>query len=167
MDATFFPSPEDFRSWLEQHHESEDELSVGFYKVGTGRASMTWPQSVDEALCFGWIDGLRKKLDSEQRARFRAHETAWELFRSQPSGYQRTAIHWVISAKREQTRTRRPRHSDRRLGRRATDRRPPPAVITLPRCAARSGPEKVPGTSERVGRRHPPELAFDHLTQGQ
>lgn len=171
MDATFFPTPEDFRAWLEDHHGSESELWVGFYKVGTGRASITWPESVDEALCFGWIDGLRKrldeesyvirftprkptsnwsaknlsrieeliaegrvrpaglelyeardparsrvysferskeaKLDAEQEARLRADEAAWEFFQSQPPWYRRTSIHWVISAKREETRSRR------------------------------------------------------------
>jgi len=171
MDPTFFPALEDFRAWLEDNHASEVELWVGFYKVATGRPSITWPESVDEALCFGWIDGLRKKLDDEsyvirftprkptsnwsaknlsrieelisegrvrpaglaiyqardpdrskvysferrkeakldadQEARFRADEAAWEFFQSQPPGYRRTAIHWVISAKREATRTRR------------------------------------------------------------
>lgn len=171
MNPTFFPTPEDFRAWLEEHHASETELWVGFYKVGTKRPSITWPESVDEALCFGWIDGLRKKLDeesyairftprkrtsnwsaknlarieeliaegrvrpagleiyeardpdkskvysfeqrqaaeldAEQEARFRADEAAWEFFRSQPPSYRRTAVHWVISAKRERTRARR------------------------------------------------------------
>jgi uncharacterized protein YdeI (YjbR/CyaY-like superfamily) len=59
----FFPSPDGFRAWLEQHHASETSLWVGFYKTGTGRPSLTWPQSVDEALCFGWIDGIRKRID--------------------------------------------------------------------------------------------------------
>jgi len=171
MEPTFLPAPEDFRAWLEDNHASEAELWVGFYKVGTGRPSITWPESVDEALCFGWIDGLRKKLDdesyvirftprkptsnwsaknlsrieeliaegrvrpaglaiyeardpdksrvysferrkeakldAEQEQRFRANEAAWEFFQSQPPGYRRTSIHWVISAKREETRTRR------------------------------------------------------------
>jgi len=171
MDPTFFPTPDDFRAWLEENHGSETELWVGYYKVATGRPSITWPESVDEALCFGWIDGLRKKLDdesyvirftprkptsnwsaknitrieeliaegrvrpaglaiyeardpdksrvysferrkaakldAEQEARFRADEAAWELFQSMPPGYRRTAIHWVISAKREATRDRR------------------------------------------------------------
>jgi uncharacterized protein YdeI (YjbR/CyaY-like superfamily) len=65
MDPTFFPAPADLRAWLEENHASEGELWVGFYKVGTGRASITWPESVDEALCFGWIDGVRKKLAEE------------------------------------------------------------------------------------------------------
>ncbi|MGM9509415.1 YdeI/OmpD-associated family protein [Larkinella sp. GY13] len=60
---TFFATPAEFRQWLEQHHETEKELFVGFYKVGSGKLSITWPQSVDEALCFGWIDGIRKSID--------------------------------------------------------------------------------------------------------
>ena len=168
MDATFLAAPEDFRAWLEENHAAETELWVGFYKVATGRPSITWPESVDEALCFGWIDGLHKrlddesyvirftprklssnwsakniarieeliaegrvrpagleiyrardpdrsrvysferrkkaKLDAEQAARLRADAAAWEFFQSQPPWYWRTAIHWVISAKREATR---------------------------------------------------------------
>jgi uncharacterized protein YdeI (YjbR/CyaY-like superfamily) len=65
MDPTFFPTPDDFRGWLTEHHASSDELWVGFYKKATGRPSITWPQSVDEALCFGWIDGIRKSIDTE------------------------------------------------------------------------------------------------------
>ncbi|RRB03961.1 YdeI/OmpD-associated family protein [Larkinella rosea] len=61
--ATFFATPEAFRHWLEKNHETEKELIVGFYKVGSGKPSITWPQSVDEALCFGWIDGVRKSID--------------------------------------------------------------------------------------------------------
>lgn len=61
--ATFFATPAEFRHWLEQHHETEKELYVGFYKVGSGKPSITWPQSVDEALSFGWIDGIRKSID--------------------------------------------------------------------------------------------------------
>ncbi|HXT21015.1 MAG TPA: YdeI/OmpD-associated family protein [Thermoanaerobaculia bacterium] len=62
---TFFAKPEDFRRWLQEHHESEKELLVGFYKTGSGKPSITWPQSVDEALCFGWIDGVRRRIDDE------------------------------------------------------------------------------------------------------
>jgi uncharacterized protein YdeI (YjbR/CyaY-like superfamily) len=65
MQPTFFASPADFRRWLVRHHASERELWVGFYKKGSGRPSLTWPESVDEALCFGWIDGVRKSLDAE------------------------------------------------------------------------------------------------------
>ncbi len=65
MQAKFFPTPADWRAWLEQHHESETELWVGFYKKGTGKPSITWPESVDQALCYGWIDGVRKTIDGE------------------------------------------------------------------------------------------------------
>jgi uncharacterized protein YdeI (YjbR/CyaY-like superfamily) len=62
---TFFTTPADFRRWLAKHHDSQDMLWVGFYKKGTGRPTITWPESVDEALCFGWIDGIRRSLDEE------------------------------------------------------------------------------------------------------
>lgn len=171
MRPTFFATPADFRSWLEEHHASESELLVGFYKAGSGRPSITWPESVDQALCFGWIDGVRRGLDAdsytirftprtprstwsavnikrakelieaglirpaglaafqartdersasysyerrraaelapEQERRFRANAPAWEFFSAQPPYYRRTAIHWVTSAKREETRARR------------------------------------------------------------
>ena len=63
MKPSFFPSPSAWRAWLEEHHEKHEELWVGFYKVGTGKPSITWPEAVDGALCFGWIDGVRKSLD--------------------------------------------------------------------------------------------------------
>jgi len=63
--AIFFATPNDFRKWLTQHHESAREVWVGFYKKQSGRPSLTWPESVDEALSFGWIDGVRKSLGSE------------------------------------------------------------------------------------------------------
>ena len=65
MTPTFFAKQIDFREWLEKNHKSEMELLVGFYKVNSGKPSMTWPQSVDEALCFGWIDGVRKSIDKD------------------------------------------------------------------------------------------------------
>jgi uncharacterized protein YdeI (YjbR/CyaY-like superfamily) len=65
MEATFFATPAEFRAWLEEHHESESELLVGFHKRGTGKPSITWPESVDQALCFGWIDGVRRSLGDE------------------------------------------------------------------------------------------------------
>lgn len=64
-DVTHFPTPEDFREWLKAHHAERDVLWVGFWKKATGRASMTWEESVDVALCFGWIDGIRKRVDDE------------------------------------------------------------------------------------------------------
>ena len=66
MEPTTFERPEDFRTWLEQHHDSERELWVGYFKKASGKPSMTWPESVDEALCFGWIDGVRKGIDAER-----------------------------------------------------------------------------------------------------
>jgi uncharacterized protein YdeI (YjbR/CyaY-like superfamily) len=70
MTATFFPTPEDYRKWLEKNHTTEKELLVGFWKVGTKKPSMTWSQSVDQALCFGWIDGVRKSIDESYSIRF-------------------------------------------------------------------------------------------------
>lgn len=169
MEPIFFGSPAEFRAWLEQHHGTSEELFVGFHKKGTGKPSMTWEESVDEALCFGWIDGVRRgidderymnrftprrprsiwsarnvarvqalieegrmtpaglaafeardegsvysyeqqraaKLDSAQERRFRRRAKAWAFFRSKPPSYRRAAIHWVTSAKREETRERR------------------------------------------------------------
>ena len=65
MNVLFFPTQMDFRNWLENNHKKENELIVGFYKVDSGKPSMTWSQSVDQALCFGWIDGIRKSIDKE------------------------------------------------------------------------------------------------------
>lgn len=60
---TFFKTPADFRKWLAKNHNSAKELWVGFFKKDSGKPSITWPESVDEALCFGWIDGIRKSVD--------------------------------------------------------------------------------------------------------
>jgi uncharacterized protein YdeI (YjbR/CyaY-like superfamily) len=60
---TFFPTPSGFRTWFEAHHDKSRELLVGFYKKDSGRPSITWAESVQVALCFGWIDGVRKSLD--------------------------------------------------------------------------------------------------------
>ena len=64
-DVEFFATPADFRKWLDANHAKAHELWVGFYKKETGRPSITWPESVDEALCVGWIDGIRKRLDDD------------------------------------------------------------------------------------------------------
>jgi len=63
MEPTFFASPSELREWFEKHHDTVQELWVGFYKKSSGKPSITWPESVDQALCFGWIDGLRKSID--------------------------------------------------------------------------------------------------------
>jgi uncharacterized protein YdeI (YjbR/CyaY-like superfamily) len=171
MEPIFFPTPADFRAWLEQNHDTARELFVGFYRKATGKPTMTWSEAVDQALCFGWIDGVRHSLDAEsytnrftprrpgsnwsavnirkveeltkaglmepaglaafarrlegkssvysyeqryearltpeQEQEFRAHPAAWEFFQSQPPSYRQTAIWWVVSAKREETRARR------------------------------------------------------------
>jgi uncharacterized protein YdeI (YjbR/CyaY-like superfamily) len=168
---TYFATPAAFRRWLARHHARETELWVGFHKKGSGTPSITWPESVDEALCFGWIDGLRKSVDADrymirftprkrnsiwsvvntrraqalieagrmqsaglaafeartaersgvyaferreaatleagEEAAFRRHRAAWRYFESCPAGYRRTALHWVTSAKRAETRARR------------------------------------------------------------
>lgn len=168
MRPTFFAAPPEFRAWLERHHEDMDELLVGFYKKGSGKPSMTWPEAVDEALCFGWIDGVRRGLDAEsysirftprkprstwsavnvarvgelrrarkmrppglaaferrkqdntgiysyeqrdaarlnerQEERFRANSAAWDFFQDQAPSYRKTAVWWVVSAKKEATR---------------------------------------------------------------
>lgn len=65
MATVFFADQKDFRRWLEKNHDEEKELLVGFYKVGSGNPSMTWPQSVDQALCFGRIDSVRRSIDDE------------------------------------------------------------------------------------------------------
>jgi uncharacterized protein YdeI (YjbR/CyaY-like superfamily) len=65
MQPSFFPTEADFRRWLAANHRSADELLVGFWKKATGRPSIDWPQARDQALCFGWIDGIRKSLGEE------------------------------------------------------------------------------------------------------
>lgn len=71
MDARYFRTPAEFRHWLNTHHATATELWAGYHKVGSGVPSLTWPQSVDEALCYGWIDGLRQRIDDVRyRIRF-------------------------------------------------------------------------------------------------
>ena len=65
-EAIFFDGPEAFYAWLEANHESEPEVLVGMYKKHTGKQTMTWSQAVDQALCFGWIDGVMRRLDDER-----------------------------------------------------------------------------------------------------
>ena len=79
-EIAFFATPDDFRRWLAENHLAETELWVGYYKVGTGIPSITWPESVDEALCFGWIDGIRYRIDSQRyKIRFtpRRADSVW------------------------------------------------------------------------------------------
>jgi len=169
-EPVFFTTASDWRRWLAEHHGTHTECLVGFVKVTTGDANMSWSDSVDQALCFGWIDGVRRRIDdrtysirftprkpasiwsainvkkietlraagqmttagekayaerregktaiysyekapavfsAEQRAAFRRNQPAWAFFGRQAPSYQRTAIHWVTSAKREDTRAKR------------------------------------------------------------
>jgi uncharacterized protein YdeI (YjbR/CyaY-like superfamily) len=63
LKPKFFRKSADFRTWLEKNHATATELTVGFYKKDSGKPGITWPESVDQALCFGWIDGIRKRVD--------------------------------------------------------------------------------------------------------
>jgi uncharacterized protein YdeI (YjbR/CyaY-like superfamily) len=80
MKPTFFAKQSDFRKWLQVNHKKEKELLVGFYKVDSGKPCMTWSQSVDEALCFGWIDAVRKSIDKDSytiRFTHRKPDSVW------------------------------------------------------------------------------------------
>jgi uncharacterized protein YdeI (YjbR/CyaY-like superfamily) len=80
--ASFFRTPEELRKWFAKNHRTATELWVGFQKVGEGAASITWPESVDEALCVGWIDGVRKRIDDGSYAiRFtpRRSRSTWSV----------------------------------------------------------------------------------------
>ncbi|MFN8481557.1 MAG: YdeI/OmpD-associated family protein [Anaerolineae bacterium] len=170
MDITYMESAEAFRAWLAENHATATELWVGFYNKASGRPSITYPESVDEALCYGWIDGLRKNVDAtsykirftprkrtsiwsavnikrveelialrrvqppglaafeardpartnrysfEQEgggldptleAQFQANDAAWTFFQAQTASYRRTAMWWVMSAKKDETRQKR------------------------------------------------------------
>lgn len=166
----FFRSAEEFRKWLSKHHKTEKLLWVGYYKKSTGLESIDWPESVDQALCFGWIDGLRKSVDEQSykirftprknnshwskvnikkvqelkqaglmepaglkafsfmkkensgRAsfeqknqllstelirRFKQDKSAWKYFSEMPDWAQKSSIHWINSAKKDETKERR------------------------------------------------------------
>ena len=79
-EPIFFAAPAAFRNWLKKNHASSREQWIGFHRKASGRPSITWPESVDEALCVGWIDGLRKTIDAESyKIRFtpRKKESNW------------------------------------------------------------------------------------------
>lgn len=65
MTPKFFPTQSEFRQWLEENHETASEIIVGYYNIKSGKGGMTWSESVDQALCFGWIDGVRRKIDEK------------------------------------------------------------------------------------------------------
>jgi uncharacterized protein YdeI (YjbR/CyaY-like superfamily) len=166
----FFKSPQEFYDWLEEHHETDSEVYVGFHKTHTGKRAMSWSEAVDQALCFGWIDTRSNRIDEDRymqrftprkpdsnwskinvekmaklteagqvrpaglaafekrtdaktgvysferesaelpadyEQRLRANAPAAEYFDSRPPWYRRTAVHLIMSAKREETRLRR------------------------------------------------------------
>ena len=79
-DPIFFKGKEDFRKWLEANHAQSSELWIGFWKKSTGKPSLTWQECVDELLCFGWIDGVRKSVDGDaykQRVTPRRPTSIW------------------------------------------------------------------------------------------
>jgi uncharacterized protein YdeI (YjbR/CyaY-like superfamily) len=82
MEPLFFTTPDNLRKWFLRHHTATSELWVGFYKKGSGKKSITWPESVDEALCVGWIDGIRKSINPESyKIRFtpRRRGSIWSI----------------------------------------------------------------------------------------
>lgn len=170
MSVLFFSDPDELRKWFRDNHATAEEQWIGYYKVATGEPSVTWPESVDVALCFGWIDGLRQKIDERSyrvrftprragsswsarniermrslikaglveetaRAKFESAESlprapaarqlaaaalpqeyerkikavpeAWECFAGAAPSYRKHCAHWIVSAKREQTRQKR------------------------------------------------------------
>lgn len=66
MKPTYFRTASEFRAWLKEHHATESELWVGFYKKGSGTPSITWSEAVDEALCYGWVDSIRRSVDDQR-----------------------------------------------------------------------------------------------------
>jgi len=171
MKPKYFRTPAEFRAWLREHHDSATELWVGFRKKGSSTPSITWSEAVDEALCYGWVDSIRKSVDEERytnrftprkpssnwsevnvrrveeltrqrrmrapgrkafearqprkagaysyeqrydvklspdlERRFRAKRKAWAWFCDQSPSYRSTALYWVMSAKKPETRERR------------------------------------------------------------
>ncbi len=86
MDPIFFATPAEFRQWLHANHETETELYVGFYKKSSGLSSLTWQEAVEQALCFGWIDGIRRTIDSvsyTNRFTPRKRNSHWSLINVQ------------------------------------------------------------------------------------
>jgi uncharacterized protein YdeI (YjbR/CyaY-like superfamily) len=110
MRPRFFSTPPEFRAWLEKHHATAKELLVGFHKKGSGRPSITWPEAVDEALSFGWIDGVRRSIDDvSYTIRFtpRTGRSAWSAVNIKRAkelieqGRMRPAGHKVFEARRD------------------------------------------------------------------
>jgi uncharacterized protein YdeI (YjbR/CyaY-like superfamily) len=171
MEPVFFADAAALRAWFTEHHADAPELIVGYYKKHTGKPTVSHTEAIEQALCFGWIDSIGRRidedryqvrftprrkgsvwsavniakvaeltaaglmhpagtaafetrkpervavysyeqpadavLDEEQTARFQGEEAAWKWFSAQPASYRRAAVHWVVSAKRAETRERR------------------------------------------------------------
>lgn len=113
VKPTFFATPQQFRAWLQKNAARKEDLLVGFYKTHTGLPSITWPQSVDQALCFGWIDGVRKRLDDDSYTirftprRPSSHWSAVNVARVKAltQGGQMTPAGLAAFAQRDKTRT--------------------------------------------------------------
>jgi uncharacterized protein YdeI (YjbR/CyaY-like superfamily) len=121
MKPKFFRSPAGFRAWISEHHASTPELLVGCNKKGSGRPSMMWPESVDEALCFGTPRRQRSEtLPEPFGSKLQANKAAWAFFQAQPPSYRKTIGWWVVSAKQEAPRLKRLNQliEDSSLGRR-------------------------------------------------
>jgi uncharacterized protein YdeI (YjbR/CyaY-like superfamily) len=107
MTPVYFNDHKEFRMWLEKNHTIESELLAGYYKVSSGRPSMTWSQSVDEALCsksgIYSFENDPTKLNKSFENIFKANKIAWEFFIRQAPSYQKTITHWISSAKMEST----------------------------------------------------------------
>jgi len=85
----FFASQAEFRAWLDEHHATAAELWIGFYKKASGKSGLTYPQAVDEALCFGWIDGIKKRVDADgytHRFTPRTRTSSWSLVNTKRFG---------------------------------------------------------------------------------
>jgi uncharacterized protein YdeI (YjbR/CyaY-like superfamily) len=111
--AKFFKSPKDFRGWLEKQHDAVDELWVGFFRKSTGKPGLAYLDAVDEALCFGWIDGLKKTIDVERymhRFTPRKADSTWSVvntkrFRQLTADGRVAAPGRLVFTKRDQRKT--------------------------------------------------------------
>ena len=98
-EPIFFETPAELRAWLAEHHDSVEAQWVGFWKKATGRASITWPESVEQAICWGWIDGLRRSIDDESyMVRFTPRRPDSHWSRKNAETYRRLAEEGLIEA---------------------------------------------------------------------
>jgi uncharacterized protein YdeI (YjbR/CyaY-like superfamily) len=115
MSPRYFKSPSQFRIWLERNHFSKKELWLGYHKRHTRKPSLTWPESVDQALCFGWIDGVRKRIDADRYViRFspRKRSSIWSAVNIKRAG-ELIALGLMQPAGHERFTTRDPKRANR------------------------------------------------------